>query len=108
MENCTNILKKVVLDPRVPFELREEVLNYLLKTMSGYVCLAENVYVSRDVYDKIIGEIQAGKKIQAIKTVRQHTGLSLRPAKETVESMMGQAGKTKELPFDKEDDEGIS
>lgn len=42
-------------------------------------------YLKPDVYHEVMGYLREGKKIQAIKAVRQSTGLGLKDAKDIVE-----------------------
>ena len=69
--------------------MRKKALDLLINTIGGDIQIEDNLFISHEVYMLLVEYMKRGKKIQAIKTLREETNMDLRDAKDWVEKNIG-------------------
>jgi ribosomal protein L7/L12 len=75
-------LKKVILDDSSTRNVKVEALEHLIQMTKSVVIIDKNTTIPTSNYNTIISFLAQGKKIRAIKHLREITGYGLRESKE--------------------------
>jgi len=81
-------IKEIILDEKVPKNIRKEALDVLLKSViKSLVRVTGEVYITRFEYLNTVALLRQEKRIQAIKAIRDITGLGLKEAKDYIDNL---------------------